>query len=108
MSSSRHRRGERGGPSFRFEHFQQRIADELAILFRDDIEDPALTGVRILAIALSADGRSLRVDVAVPHPERARAALARAAGFLRSRVGEAIDQGRVPELRFVVHPEVAS
>jgi len=88
----------------RHRRLESAILDELRLLVRDDVEDPALQGVRLGAIELSPDGRMARVHYAIPK-DRPRAevdrAFARAAGFLRRSVAESVELKRTPELRFV-------
>lgn len=88
---------------------QELIREELSGLLRDDVEDPAVSGVVVAAVVLSADYRHARVhyalrnagdDVAGRRAEVDRA-LARATPFLRARLADAIDLKRVPDLRFV-------
>jgi ribosome-binding factor A len=85
------------------------IVEELRGLLRDDVSDPALTGVRITAIVLSVDYRHARVHFALQASEeearerrvRVEHGLARATPFLRARLADALDLKRVPDLRFV-------
>lgn len=91
------------------ERIQLSLARELAELFRDEISDPSLEGTRVIGVVLSKDGRYARVHVALPsavEPSLAEAALARAAGFLRSSAAISLSLERMPELRFVTHPGV--
>jgi ribosome-binding factor A len=83
------------------------MLEELQALLRDEIEDPALAGVRVTALVLSVDYKNARVHFALASEADRRAAeraLARASGFLRRRVGEAVDIKRVPDLRFIYDP----
>lgn len=83
----------------RHARLQGLIFEELRALMRDDISDPALSEVRIVAVVLSADYRSARVHYT------ARAcvdrSLVRAAPYLRARLAESIEMKRTPDLRFV-------
>lgn len=79
------------------------LHEELSSLLRDELGDPRLASARFASVALSLDHATLRVDV-VPGdapPAEALAALARASGFLRARLADALDLKRVPTLRFV-------
>lgn len=79
------------------------LHEELSSLLRDELGDPRLASARFASVALSLDHATLRVDV-VPgdaRPADALAALARASGFLRARLADALDLKRVPTLRFV-------
>ncbi len=73
-------------------------------LVRFESKDPALAGVSLTAIELSRDLGVAKVYFSQMNPdddpEVALAGLARAAGFLRSKLGAAIKVRRVPELRF--------
>lgn len=89
------------------------ILEELRGLLRDDIDDPRLEPVRIVALVLSSDLRSARVHYAVfgLEPQRgleAARALARATPFLRVKLAEGLDLKRVPELRFVFDAQIHS
>jgi ribosome-binding factor A len=98
------RREDEGG-GHRHARLQDLILEELRALLRDDVGDPALAGVRVTAVVLSADYRHARVHFAIRGEARERAAveraLARVTPFLRARLADAIDMKRVPELRFV-------
>lgn len=85
---------------------QELILEELSSLLRDDIDDPRLEAVRIVALVLAADYRTARVHYAIKYESTASereiaAVLARAASFLRARLMDAIDLKRAPELRFI-------
>lgn len=77
----------------------------MAALVREEIADPALEGMRVSSLALSVDYRHARVHyVLAEGAEEApvAAALARAAPFLRARLGGGeLELKRTPELRFV-------
>jgi ribosome-binding factor A len=95
------------GAGHRHLRVQSLILEELRALLRDDVSDPDLADVRIVAVVLSVDYRNARVHVVLtsqggvtpPSPLRA---LARAAPYLRARLAEAIEMKRVPDLRFVL------
>ncbi len=98
-------RPEHDGTTTRHERLAQLLRDELRGLFRDDVEDPALTGVEIAAVVLSVDYRHLRVHYtyAGRTPSRVLGArLERVTPFLRARLADAVDLKRVPELSFIV------
>lgn len=101
------------GVGHRHLRLQGLVFEELRALLRDDVSDPALGPVRILAVVLSVDYRHARVHFAIagtaevaerqrPDVERA---LARATAFLRARLADAIDLKRTPDLRFVFDGE---
>lgn len=96
---------EHGG--YRHERLQGLVLEELRALLRDDVSDPALAGVRVVAVVLSPDYRNARVHFtargeAPSDGARAERGLLRATPFLRARLTDAIDLKRVPELRFVL------
>ena len=94
-----------GGAGHRHARLQGILKDELNSLFRDDVTDPSLFGLRVREVVLSVDYRHARVHFTVPpvatpgHPFEK--ALVRATPFLRARVAEAVDLKRVPDFRFV-------
>ncbi|MFO0669570.1 MAG: 30S ribosome-binding factor RbfA [Polyangiaceae bacterium] len=93
----------------RLARLEELITEELRGLLRDDVTDPALDGVWITGLVLSADYKHARVhfgfastlEAARERRTNVERALARATPFLRARLAEAIDMKRVPELRFV-------
>jgi ribosome-binding factor A len=96
-------RDEELGGGHRHARLQQLIHEELDALLRDELGDPALETVRFTAVELSVDYRSARVYYTALDGRAARA-LERATPFMRSRVGDALELKRVPNLRFVVDP----
>ena len=82
----------------------QLIEEELAGLFRDEVTDPRLEGVRVSGVELSPDYRSARVRYVLrgdtAELAKVERALERATPFLRARLGEALDLKRLPELVF--------
>jgi ribosome-binding factor A len=104
---------EKTGPSAAGAHRHQRvessILEELRSILRDDITDPELEGVRLVAIVLSPDGKLARIHFAVPRGRPRTAverAFSRATGFLRARVAEGVELKRNPDLRFVYESEI--
>lgn len=77
----------------------------LSELLRTEVKDPRLADVRINEIDLSGDLGVAKVYFSMLQPDAdVRPALEgfdKAAGFLRSRLGHALQLRRVPELRFV-------
>ena len=73
-------------------------------LLRFEIKDPRLAGVSLTAVDLSRDLSVARVYFSLLQPEGdpapALAALERAAGFLRGKLGKELKVRHVPELRF--------
>jgi ribosome-binding factor A len=82
------------------------LLEELRALLRDDVHDPALDAVRVVAVVLSVDYRHARVHFVLGGPDRTEVravmrALERATPFLRARLADAIEMKRIPDLRFV-------
>ena len=92
------------GAGHRHARLQELFLEELRSIFSDDISDPELEGVRIVAVVLSVDYRHLRVHYALDGAARSDAverALARATPFLRRCLATTLDLKVVPDLRFV-------
>jgi ribosome-binding factor A len=100
------RDGAERGAGFRGQRLEELFREELNSLLDIEINDPALEAARITRAELSLDGSRARVWFALPGDRgdadaaRARAAFERAAGFLRSRLCEALPVKRIPELTF--------
>lgn len=81
------------------------IKRTLSELLRFEVKDPGLADVSLTTVDLSRDLSVAKVYFSLlrpeDNPEDAIAALQRASGFLRSRVGSAIKVRHVPELRFI-------
>lgn len=104
---------DKGGPSAAGVHRHQRVESsilaELRSILRDDITDPELEGVRLVAIVLTPDSKLARIHFAVPRGRPRTAverAFTRATGFLRARLAEGASLKRTPELRFVYESEL--
>lgn len=69
-------------------------------MFDSEIGDARLDGVLITFVELTADGSCARLWYSAPEGSEPREALDRTAGFLRSRLAEALGLKRTPELRF--------
>jgi ribosome-binding factor A len=93
------------GAGHRHLRVQSLVLEELRALLRDDVSDPRLTDVRVVAVALSVDYRHARVHFVLTgplvEPRLAQRSLERATPFLRARLAEAIEMKRIPDLRFV-------
>ena len=94
------------GAGHRHLRVQGLVLDELRSLLRDDVHDPALGGVRVVAVVLSVDYRHARVHFVLsggetPQVRAVERAVERATPFLRARLADAIEMKRVPDLRFV-------
>ncbi|HLT92411.1 MAG TPA: 30S ribosome-binding factor RbfA [Woeseiaceae bacterium] len=93
----------------------QRLAAQiqriLSDLLRFEVKDPGVARVSITSVDLSKDLSVARVYFNLLDPEAdpapAEEGLRRAAGFLRSRLGGALDVRHVPELRFVHDDSIA-
>lgn len=72
---------------------------------RDDVSDPRLSNVRIMAVVLSVDYRHARVHftlaAGIEERRSAECAFLRVTPFLRARLADGIELKRVPDLRFV-------
>jgi ribosome-binding factor A len=79
----------------------KRVLNEL---LQEEVKDPRLHDVRVSEVDLSGDLGVARVYYSTLTPDSDTApidaALARAAAFMRSRIGREIQLRRVPELRF--------
>jgi ribosome-binding factor A len=79
----------------------KRVLNDLLL---EEVKDPRLRDVRVSEVDLSGDLGVARVFYSTVHPDadsgQIDAALAKAAAFMRSRVGREIQLRRVPELRF--------
>ena len=86
-----------------------RVASELKRvvndLLREQIKDPRLEGVRVSDVEVSGDLGVAKLFYSTLDPDQDCApieeALAKASGFLRSRLGHEIRLRHVPELRFI-------
>jgi ribosome-binding factor A len=99
-------RREEEGAGHRHLRVQSLVLEELRALLRDDVSDPALVQVRVVAVVLSVDYRHAKVHFVLNSTSEAarrpaELALERATPFLRARLADAIDMKRVPDLRFV-------
>lgn len=87
----------------------RRVATEIARLLNEllltEVKDPRLDGVRVSEVEVSGDLGVAKVFYGTLDPSQdasaAGEAFESARGFLRSRVGQALQLRRVPELRFV-------
>jgi ribosome-binding factor A len=79
----------------------QRLVNELLL---SEVKDPRLAGARVSAVEVSGDLGVATVffnTIALDEdPADIREGFEKARGFFRSRVGEALQLRRVPELRF--------
>ncbi len=92
------------GAGYRLARLEGLILEELRAILRDDVDDPRLEGVRLVAARLSVDYRHVRLHyTAIGDADRHAIgrALDRASPFMRARLNDALDLKRLPELRFV-------
>ena len=94
------------GAGLRAQRIEELFREELISLLTSEINDPRLEGVRVTGVELSRDGSRARIWYALVSNEGAErvrtvhAALARATGFLRSRLCETLVLKRMPKLRY--------
>jgi ribosome-binding factor A len=95
----RRRKADGESVHFRSARLEELIREEINSVLEGEINDPRLDGTRVLAVELARDGSCARLwfDARAESAERA---LAGASGFLRSRLCDALELKRVPELRF--------
>ena len=83
----------------------EQIQRELSELIRSEVKDPRVGMVTVMGVDVSADLAHAKVYVSSLEPahelDEAVAALNRAAGFLRGRLGRRLRIRTVPELRFL-------
>jgi ribosome-binding factor A len=87
------------GSGIRQVRLQELIREELNQLLRNEVRDRRLTGVELTLVELSRDGSCAHLWFSSDNEDGAEA-LEHAAGFLRSRLAEALALKRTPELRF--------
>jgi ribosome-binding factor A len=82
----------------------------LSELLRTEVKDPRLNDVQINEIEVSGDLGVAKIYFSMLHPDAdvrpAEEAFASAGGFLRKRLGQALQLRRVPELRFLADSSV--
>lgn len=95
----------------RKQRLSAQILRTLSELLRFEIKDPGLNGVSLTAVDLTRDLSVAKVYFSLINPEEdtspAEEGLARAAGFLRGKLGNALKIRHVPELRFQHDDSVA-
>lgn len=87
------------GSGIRQVRLQELIREEVNQVLRNEVRDERLLGVAATMIELSRDGSCAHVWFTADNEDVAEA-LEGAAGFLRSRLSEALALKRTPELRF--------
>jgi ribosome-binding factor A len=82
---------------------QERIMQETAMILRE-LKDPRIGMCSVVRAEVSPDGEFARIYVSTlatgEAAEAAMKVLKRAAGFVRTRLGEALGTRKVPEIRF--------
>jgi ribosome-binding factor A len=78
---------------------QELIREEMNLLLQSEVRDQRLEGVFITMVELAGECARLWYSAPPDHGD-ASAALEGAAGFLRSRLAEALGLKRTPDLRF--------
>jgi ribosome-binding factor A len=91
------------GSGARSLRLQELIREEVNLLLRSEIRDRRLDGVNITMVELVGDCARLWFSADGEHDEKLEA-LAGAAGFIRSRLADALGGKRTPELRFRKDP----
>jgi ribosome-binding factor A len=95
----------------RIERLNSLIAETVAELFQRGSKDPRLAPVTVSRVEVSPDLRSARIVYGIlggdDEREAAAKALAKAAGFVRSKLYETLSLKRVPEIRFELDRNVA-
>lgn len=90
----------------RRERLERLVFEELDILLREELDDPALDGARVFRVELSVDYRTVRAYCMSPRDlDPVRSALEKAAPFLRRQLVEALSLKFAPQIRFSVLPE---
>jgi len=95
---------------FRGQRLEELFREELNSLLDGEIADPRLDSVHVSRVELARDGSSARIWFVVTKQDsplssdRYLNAFARAAGFIRTRLCEALPLKRIPELSFRFDP----
>ncbi len=83
----------------------------LSEVLRFEVKDPGLNGVSLTAVEMTRDVSVAKVYFSLLNPDHdpkiAREGLQRASGFLRGKLGRALEIRHVPELRFLHDDSVA-
>lgn len=88
----------------RTDRVEELLKQEIARVVREEVKDPRVGFVTVMDVAVSPDLRHARVYVSVLGTEEEKretvAALVRARGFIRARIGDELTLKYLPELRF--------
>jgi ribosome-binding factor A len=110
-SDRRSRDGTARSAGVRGPRLERLFCEELNSILESEINDPNLQGARVSFVELSRDGARARVWFSMSsssaiEPKELRAAFARASGFLRARLCDALPIKRMPDLSFQYDPAV--
>jgi ribosome-binding factor A len=90
----------------RTDRVEELLKQEIARIVREDVKDPRVGFATIMDVVVSPDLRHARVFVSVLGTEEDKkaslAALRRAGGFIRARVGDEVTLKYLPELKFEI------
>ena len=91
---------------FRGVRLEELFREEMNSLLNGEVTDPRLEDTQVTRVELSRDGSRARIwftrtaREAAPRVDETLVAFARASGFFRSRLCDALSLKRMPELRF--------
>lgn len=89
----------------RYQRLGAQVLRTLSELLQFETKDPRLQGVSLTSVDLSRDLGVARVYFSLMNPddkpEAAMEGLNKASGFLRAKLGKALEVRHVPELRFI-------
>jgi len=113
MGKHRRARGGARDVGIRGQRIEELFREELNSIIDCEVTDPRLEGTRIRFVELSSDGSRARVWFSLPHSDfetsqqratEVEAAFARASGFFRGLLCDALPLKRMPELSFRCDP----
>lgn len=91
-------------PYRRTDRVDELLKQEIARIVREEVKDPRVGFATVMDVGASADLRHARVFVSVLGSEEEKretlAALRRASGFIRARIGDELTLKYLPELHF--------
>ena len=95
----------------RHQRLGAQVLRTLSELLRFEVKDPRLNGVSLTAVEMKRDISVAKVYFSLLNPDDdpnpALEGLARASGFLRGKLGGALEIRHVPELRFLHDDSIA-
>ena len=108
---ARPRRRERQPAGIRSLRIEELFREEIRSLLDGELADPRLDEVQVTRVEMSPDGARARIWYTTMNPEQASdsvdSAFARASGYIRSRLCDALALKRMPELSFRRDPAAA-